>query len=235
MRLMTLSEMLANLRLEARLSADLAHGSHLTDRYISLLRRTQEEVYHSYQWPNLKVTETVTLSPGQRYAAYPAAIDFEGISRVWQKTVDGEWELLDYGIEAQELNDVDSEADERREDVLRWQNYLSLAAETINTNMFEVWPLPDREVEIRFEGKRKLLPLTNVETDRSTVDGVIVVLHAAAEILAGQKAEDAQLKIQKAQQRFDLMRQRTSSSNRNKIVPNGGSGRPYNPERFRIR
>lgn len=231
---MLLSEMLADLRLEARISADLAHGSHLQDRYIALLRRTQEEVYHAYQWPNLKVTQTVGLIPGQRYSEYPDKIAFEGVSRVWQQSTSGEWVPLAYGIEAEELNAVDSDAGERRENILRWQNYLSLDAEQINTNMFEVWPLPDRPVNIRFEGKRKLLPLVNPNTDRSTVDGVIVVLHAAAEILASQKSDDAPLKIQKAQQRFDLMRQRTTAPNRNPIVL-GGGGPHYNPDRFRVR
>lgn len=231
---MTLNEMLAELRLEARISADVAHGTHLQNRHIGLLRRTQEEVYHAYQWPNLKVTQTVTLAPGQRYSAYPDKIDFEGVSNVWQKSLSGEWVPLAYGIEAQELNDVDSEADERRENVARWQNYLSLDAEQINTNMFEVWPLPDRAVDVRFEGKRKLLPLANPNTDRSTVDGIIVVLHAAAELLAAQKSDDAPLKVQKAQQRFDLLRQRTSAPNSNPIVMGGGSA-PRNSERFRVR
>lgn len=234
MRLMTLNEMLAELRLEARLSADVAHGSHLVNRYIGLLRRTQEEVYHGYEWPNLKITQTTTVQAGQRYVTYPAAFDFEGINRVFQKGADGDWTELAYGINADDLNQIDSDANEQRDNIERWQNYLSLDAEQVNTNMMEVWPLPSREITLRFEGKRKLLPLQDQNTDRSTVDGIIVVLHAAAEILAGQKAEDAPLKLQKAQQRFDLMRQRTSNPNNNRIVPNSG-GRFYNPQRFRTR
>ena len=234
MRLMTLSEMLTELRLEARISADVAHGTHLQTRYTGLLRRTQEEVYHSYDWPNLNVVQSVTIAPGQRYATYPDSLDFEGIRAVFQQTADDDWQELDYGIDAQHLNVSDSDAGETSGNVASWQNYLSLSAEQVNTNMFEVWPLPDRAVTLRFEGKRKLFPLVDPETDRSTVDGVIVVLHAAAELLAGQKAEDATIKIQKAQQRFDLMRQRTTAPNKNKIVPNGGRA-TYNAQRFRVR
>jgi hypothetical protein len=236
-RLMLLSEMLTELRHEARISADAAHGLHLRNSHIALLRRTQEAVYHAYDWENLKVTANVTLAPGQRYSAYPEAFEFEGITGAFQKNLSGDYVPLGYGIGSGELNEIDSDADERREDPARWQNYLSLEAETINTNMFEIWPLPERETVIRFEGKRKLMPLTDPADDRSTVDGTIVVLHAASELLAAKNAEDAVLKIQKAQERFDLMKQRTAapSSAGNRTVPNNGGSGVYNPQRFRVR
>jgi len=233
-RLMTLADMLTELRQEAGISPDVAHGSHLQPKHIALLRRVQEDVYHNFDWPNLNVTQSVTIFAGQRYVAYPAAFDFEGVRNVYQKAPNGDWVPLAYGVGAAELNDVDSDADERRESPVRWQNYLSLAAEEINVNMAEVWPLPDREVVLRFEGKRKLMPLVNPDTDRSTVDGPVVVLQCAAELLARQKSEDAPIKIQKAQARMDSMRQRTSSPNSNITVPNNGtSGRTPGGQRFR--
>jgi hypothetical protein len=219
---MSLSEMLTDLRLEARISSDVAHGSHLQQRYVQLLRRIQEEVYLAYEWKNLDVTQDATVLAGQRYTEYPAHIAFEGIRRVFQKNTSGDWKPLAYGIGADQLNAVDSEADVRQENPLRWQNYLSLQAEQINTNMFEIWPLPSRSVAVRFEGRRKLLPLVNPATDSSTVDGPMVVLHAAGELLAGGKGEDAQLKIEKARQRFDLLKRNMATASNRVVVPNSG-------------
>lgn len=211
MRIMSLNEMLTELRYEARLSGDVSHGSHLTDRYVSLLRRTQEEIYDTYDWPMLNVTSSVAFLVGQRYSAYPANMDLTGVSKLEVK-MDGDegWAELTYGIEAEQLNQHDSDADERHERVLRWNHYLAPGAEVVNTNMFELWPLPTTGGMLRFSGKRKLNPLTDVNTDHSTLDGMAIVLHAAGEILAGQKAEDAQLKIQKAQAR--IMGQRQAQS-----------------------
>lgn len=202
MRIMSLNEMLTELRQEARLSADASHGTHLQERHISLLRRVQEEVYDTYDWPMLETSATVPFIAGQRYEAYPDLLDLNGINHAWVK-MDGDedWTPLTYGIHAAELNEFDSDADERNERVYRWAHYLADGAEVINTNMFEIWPLPSTGGTIRFEGKRKLRPLADVDTDYSTLDGMVVVLHAAAEILAGQKAEDADLKLQKAMAR----------------------------------
>jgi len=233
-RLMTLADMLTELRQEAGISPDVSHGSHLTPKHIGLLRRIQEEVYHDFDWPNLNINQTVTVFAGQRYVAYPDKLDFEGIREVFQKAPNGDWVTLGYGVSAEELNTVDSDADERRESPVRWQNYLSLVAEEINTNMAEIWPLPDREVVLRFEGKHKLMPLVNPDTDRSTVDGPVVVLHTAAELLARQRSEDAPLKIQKAQARMASLRQRTSAPNNSITIPNSGrAGRAPGGQRFR--
>lgn len=208
MRIMPLLEMLSELRFEARISADVAHGSHLQARHIALLRRVQDEVYHSFEWPWLNITVPATLTAGQRYLAYPAGLDQEGTDRVFARDPSGNWQKLTYGIGADELNLHDSDANVRKDTILRWQNYTTPEADPVNTNMLEVWPLPDRAVDMRFEGKRALAPLVDPNTDRSTVDGMVVVLHAAAEILAGQKADDAPLKLQKAQERHRLLKLR---------------------------
>lgn len=208
MRIMSLGEMLAELRHEARISSDVAHGTHLRDRYISLLRRVQEDVYLSYDWPALNVSATVDLIAGQRYAAYPSRFTYDGIMEAFAQNASGKWLPLTRGIGACELNAVDSDSGEQRAEVRRWQNYLSPDAEVVNTNMFEVWPVPNRDVRIRFQGQQKLKPLADADRDSSTVDGIIVVLHAASEILAGTKAEDASLKLQRAQERHRLLRQR---------------------------
>lgn len=217
MQIMTLKDMLDQLRMEARLSTNVAHGAHLTNSHVALLRRVQQELYDAYEWPALRTVQTVKVPAGARYKAYPEQVPFEGISKVYAKAPDGRFAELRYGIEVEHLNQYDSDNGARNSTVWRWQNYLSPEAETLNQNMFEVWPIPDRDTEFRFEAKRALFPLTNPETDTSTLDGPLIVLHAAVEILAAQKAEDVPVKLQKAQQRFDNLKRRQSAPDTRRV------------------
>ena len=225
-----LSEMLTELRHEARLSSSVSHGSHLEDRHISLLRRVQQALYDSYDWPVLQGVETVTIAAGLRHGAYPARTSFEGIESVYCR-MEGEtdWYPLTYGIEPDHLDQFDSDAGETGERVMRWQHHQPPEAERTLTDMFEVWPLADRDAQLRFERKRKLDKLVDRNTDYSTIDGLSIVLHAAAEILAGQKAEDADLKLQKAIRRVEMMRARQASADNRRVTL--GLGRPT-PERM---
>lgn len=236
MRIMSLNEMLSELRHEARLSSDASHGIHLQERHIALLRRIQEEVFDTYDWPMLETSGTVDIAAGQRYGAYPEKLDLSGINQVFVK-MDGDedWsDPLTYGIQAEHLNDYDSDADERHEQVYRWAHYLAEEAEVVNTNMFEIWPLPSTAGKLRFEGTRKLLPLSDPDKDYSTLDGMVIVLHAAAEILAGQKAEDADLKLNKAASRQAGLRQSQSAPD-NRRVSLFPQARPEHDQRFKHR
>lgn len=212
MQILTLNDLLTRLRMEARISTNVAHGSHQTETYIALLRRVQEELYAEYDWPMLQTSQIVTVPKWARRAAYPTDLNFEGVKEVHAKSQAGKWFPLTYGIGTVELNQVDSDANENRPEIAKWSHYLSHGAEVLNQAMFEVWPIPDRDVELRFSGKRKLYPLVDADSDYTTLDGPTIALFAASEILAGQKAEDAQLKLAKAQARLDQMRRRQSAA-----------------------
>jgi hypothetical protein len=224
-RIMQLSEMLTMLRAEARISPNVAHGTHLTPGYIAMLGRVQEEIYDAYHWPLLQSVGTVDLAPGERYSAYPEILDYAGIEGAYARSQGTNWRPLEFGIGIDQYNRVDSDAGDRAERVERWRPYLSPQAEQVHQNMFEVWPVPSTETSIRFRGKRKLLPLNNEATDSSTVDGPLIVLHAAAEILAGQKAEDAGLKLEKAKSRFQNLKARQGAQdNRTLNLASTGGG-----------
>jgi hypothetical protein len=212
MRIMSLGEMLTDLRHEARLSADPAHGTHLRARYISLLARIQEELYDSYEWPSLQGFESVRVAAGARYSAYPDRTTNNGVLHVYAKPLnETQYRPLTYGIDIEQLNTKDSDAGERDDPIQRWEHYIPDGTEVISNNMFQVWPIPLTDTVIRFERKRALAPLSDTDQHSSTLDGPAIILHAAAEILAGQGAADAQLKLGKATTRVDLLRAREAS------------------------
>ena len=235
MRYMTLAEMRDELRDEANISRNVAHGVTQTDQQNRLLRRVQEDLYLNFDWPHLQAVTTVPVGMIQRYIGYPDTFAFEGINQAWWALdTDSQWTPLAYGIGAAEMNEVDSDSGGTRTSVKRWQNYMQPAADeepadddppitgdTLN-NMFEVWPVPTDGGMVRFEGKRKLFPLVT-DAQTSTLDGPLIVLHAAAEILARQKSEDATLKLQMGRERLRLLRLRQTVNDTRQSNLSGGS------------
>ena len=225
MRYMQLSEMLSDLRAEARLSLNVAHGSQLADSHRRLLRRVQEDLWLSLDWPHLNMNQTKAVTAGTRYTTYADRFTFEGIGAIESRDSANDWRTLIYGIEQEHLNYKDSDADERDFPVQRWQNYLASAAETINSNMLELWPIPDRDITLRFYGKRALFPIVE-DAHVSTIDGPLIVLHAAFELRSSQNAKDAEVKLQRAKDRERMLRLRQSS---NKNKPRNMGGQPEGP------
>lgn len=215
MRYMTLTDMLDELRAEAGISQNVSHGVTQINPHKALLRRVQEELYLSFDWPHLQTSAVVDVDAGTRFDAYPENFVFEGVKEVWCKDLDtagARWLPVEYGIGSDELNAIDSDEDERKYPTARWQNYVNGEDDETNQNMYEVWPVVDRNVRFRFVGRRALFPLIDGE-DKSTIDAPTIILHAAAEILAKQKSEDASLKLGKAQERRRLLGIRQSASN----------------------
>lgn len=221
MRFMTLTEMLTELRGEIGVSQNIAHGVLSQAPQSALLRRVQEDLYLGYDWPHITTSATVTILAGGRYSAYPVAFDFPGINEVWAKSPTGKWIELTYGIGSDQLNFVDSDSGAQAGLVSRWQNYMQPDTDT-NNNMFEVWPVPNLDTTFRFIGKRKLYDLTTGDK-KSTLDGPMIVLAAAAEILAKQKSEDAGLKLQKGLDRARLLKLRQAKTNNEPINMSGGA------------
>ena len=214
---MSLADLLSDLRAEAGLSQNVAHGVTLVEPHKALLRRIQEELWLAFDWPHLNTHVNLPMNPGQRYYAYPPGVAFEGIKGVSGREVGQmEWQALGYGISERQLNQVDSDSGRQRSPIRRWQNYISPAAENINSNMFEVWPIPSHAETLRFKVKRELFPLL-ADSDLSTIDGPLVVLHAAAEILARNKSEEAGLKLQKAAERRKAIGLRQAASDTRRV------------------
>jgi len=205
MRYMTLTELLLEFRAEAGLSQNAAHGVHLDAPHRALLRRIQEQEWINWDWPHLLGSTVVDVPAGQRYTAYPAGVQFEGIRKVYGLN-DGHWMPVRYGIEPVHLNRADSDAGVEDWPVERWQNYTALDG-SFASNMFELWPVPEQATKIRFHGKRALGPLTD-DAHMTTIDGPLIALAAAAEVLAKAKSEDAPAKYRAAAQRRNLLKTR---------------------------
>jgi hypothetical protein len=220
---MTLAEMLEGLRIEARISTNASHGLNLREPHTYLLNRVQSDLYLNYDWPSLKTLEYADISAGQRYVAIPEGLSFESLETIFAPDLTAKYRPMRQGITNVEINmrDPDNVSD-REFPPVAWANYIDATAES-NHNMIELWPVTDRATRLLFKGRR--VPATLVDDDdRSTLDAYAIIMHAAAEILAGQKAEDAALKLDKAKERVRMLRIRQSDGNNKPTLLSGRPG-----------
>lgn len=194
----TLLSLLQDFHAEIRASSNAAHNTATRENHVRLLQRVQEWLYDENDWPHLRVSRRLNLQAGQRYYSPPEEIDVDRIETV-QVRYGGEWVDMDPGIGAAHFRTYDSDADERSWPVCRWAPH--------EDSEIEIWPVPSEtanettlEAMLRVTGLRKLNPLV-ADDDRSDIDGMLIVLYAAAEELASRGAADAELKLRAAQQR----------------------------------
>lgn len=221
---MTLTEMVAELRAETGISQNVAHGVASLEPQKALLRRVQEDLYLAHDWPHLKTEALKDVDAGTRYLELPTTFDFEGVEQVFVRDTSGDWTPVGYGISPFDYNDYDPEADERSDPILRWQSYFQ-NVDDVSTRMFEVWPLPLTDTKLLFRGRRAILPLT-ADDKTSTLDGPMIVLFAAAEILGRQKAEDAPIKLQRAMDRLKWLKTRQRQPDTRQANMSGGNAAP---------
>jgi hypothetical protein len=217
---LTLDEMLNDLRAEANISLLPGHNTASRDAHIVLLRRVQRELWLQHTWPDQIVYRDVPIAAHQAYYEYPSDLDFEAIQIAWVNDT-AEWVPLGYGITPE---DRDIYADDFYEGTPeKYQHY------TDNEDQFELWPIPDATSKVRFKGMRRVAKLVEAK-DKSTLDGTLIVLFAASELLAQAKNELAGLKQQKATAYFHRLRGMLSSQKTAPFVIGGGgqpaTGRP---------
>ena len=211
-----LSEMLNDLRAESNIS--LAPGHNLASRnaHIILLRRVQRELWLQNTWPDQIVYRDTFTGAGQRTYEYPDDIDFESIQEAWidpggvTGNASKTFIWLDYGIGPDEVNENVASGQPER-----WQHYSD------NEDQFELWPVPDGLYTVRFKGMKRLGRLVE-DTDKSTLDGTLIVLYAASELLAQAKNDLAPVKQQKAIAYYQRLRGMLSAQKTEPFVMGGG-------------
>ena len=209
-----LQQLVQDLRAEAGHSLNAAHGLNQVDTLKHLLRRTQEELWITYDWPDRMIYREVDITAGNRFVKYPQDMPFNQVNRLWAVT-GTQYLPMDYQITPELLSIYNPLAGHRGWPARRWQHNVDDPTE------FEIWPPPNQNGRIRMFGQKSLQPLL-ADTDTCTVDGVSLVMFAAAEVLARQKQEDAQIKLQKAQSFTRKLLSQQGSAKKKPFVLGGG-------------
>ena len=211
-----LQVMVKNLRAEAGHSLSVAQGVNNVETLKYLLARTQEELWTAFLWPELKLRAPVPLAPGQYSYPYHADLPFDLVREVWTAPAGSQegahWTPVDYGIDNEDFILADGTNSERSDPVCFW--------DADGPANFRVWPTPDTSARLRFVGQKRLNPLI-ADSDVSTLDSTVIVLLTAADLLARAKAEDADIKMQKAQRHLTKLLGNKINA-KNKVTTLGG-------------
>jgi len=211
---LTLEQLIYNLRSEVGQSTNPAVSRSTRDRFVTLLNRVQRRLYADFEWPFLNIYRDIAMQAGSRYYDFPEDIDMDRAVRFEVKW-GGLWQRVGNKITNQNLNEYDSDANDRSDPVWRWDYYLEDGS---SEPQIEVWPIPANnavastlEGYVRVHGIQKL---TNMVEDDDTclIDGDLLVLYAAAEILARMKSSDATAKLENANSLYVKLKGRSTPS-----------------------
>lgn len=212
----TLAGLVTAVRSEAGHALTVSQGLNAVETLKHLIRRTEYELWVSFQWPHLKIRTQVTTVPGQYLYEYPVELGFDQIREAWFADQNSaSWRPLEYGIPEPCITGDGKNS--RNGTIELWEDGQE-------DNKFRVWPTPDRAGYVRLVGMRSLNNMIS-DTDFCTLDPTLITLFVAYELLSRAKAEDAQEKLQKAQRHLQkLLAMRVSAKHK---VSTFGSSRGH--------
>ncbi len=221
---MTLGDMLVALRAEVGHALSPALGVHTRDTQIYILKRTQRELWESYDWPFLRTVKAIDFGVGQRHADVPPPIDGTRIKRVyWQtKTTPAgvDWYPMEYSADLDTTDEAQDMSPDDSGDPYLWR--CAWDADR-NAHVMGIWPIPTVVVTLKCVGIRSLNPLV-ADADLSTLDGSLIVQMAAVEILGRQDSKDAKLRQTRAVQYLQRLRGEQMGARRRPFILGRGEG-----------
>jgi len=194
----TLLNLRRDLRAETGQSLSPAQGVQSQETQDIQLDRQQRELWEQFEWPHLRYWVDVPALKNQSIYSYPNSMPFDQINRIYfAASGNDNWKALQYGLRAFDLSPTTAQVGSPA----RWGNKVSVDTDgkTNPIGQVELLPVPSSDGILRFEGQAPCNPLV-ADDDTCVIDSKAIVLFAAAEILATQKAEAAALKLQKANQ-----------------------------------
>jgi hypothetical protein len=198
-------ELIYDLRAELERNTDPAAGVGDLQSLRRHLQRTYETIYDDYDWPHLTVTNSVSLSAGQRFYDVPATLDYDKLVEIrlfWNSLPTP----ISRGISLDDFATYNSDDDDRSDPVQKWDIRYTDIKEQI-----EVWPIPATSGDsINFIGKRKFTQLVD-DADRCLIDDHVVVLSAAVELLPEKSAGKLKLKLAALQSRYNRIKGRSKA------------------------
>lgn len=214
----TLTQIVTMVRAEAGHSLSAAQGQNTVDTVKALIARTQVELWTAYQWPTLKIRADTQTQQGGYLYDFPDGFSFEQVREVWTaQDKSYNWTPVNYGINESCIapGGTNSQAGDP---VQLW--------DVDGDDQFRIWPTPSTgNYFVRMVGMKVYTPLV-ADADMSSIDATAIALFVAAELLARAKAEDASMKLQKAQ-KYTLALMGNSITSKRKVATLG-SGAPSN-------
>jgi hypothetical protein len=202
---------LANLRnevlIEAGFSTETGHATAIAPRINQLLQRHQRMMMKENDWPAVGGYEaTVTIAADASTGTLPSNLTYTDIGSAYV-LYGTQWLPLKLGIGPEERSIYSSA--QRSVPIQKWEL-------VPGTTTFEVWPIGSVEQTVRFQGNKSLGAFSS-DSDTCTLDGDVLVLRVAAEILGRDKKEDAALKLRAAKELTEAILKRDGGTKAGQI------------------
>lgn len=168
------------------------------------INRVYTTLYMAYDWPHLReVFPKKTLNPGERFYDFDTNLNVERVEevKVW---FNGQAYGIERGINVEDYNLYDPDADARSDPALKWDvRYV----ESAGKEQIEIWPIPATTQQVQFIGIRTI-PRLVADADKCLLDDDLVVLFTAAPIVKRQKQQDGEDMLAAAQAHFAKLTKR---------------------------
>lgn len=171
--------------IEAGFSTESGHATYSEDRLNHLIARTERLMASEYDWPVIHVEESVVIAANTRFVNLPSTISVSEIDTVHVYYGD---DLLPVHMGIGAVQRSLYKTTQRATPIMRWEP---------NETQFEVWPIGGAEQTMLFGGQKAPGAYAD-DTSTCTLDGDVIVLRVAAEILGRDRKEDAALKLEQA-------------------------------------
>lgn len=228
MRGTSLVQLLTKYRSESRMSRNVAHNAADRDRQVEHIQTVQEWLWEDFDWPMLRVSRTVEIAAGQNTYDMPDDLHLDRTQKA-ELWYGGRYLPLTNGIDARHYSTFNPALDQRSWPITNWR--------IAEDEQLEVWPMPSQDYDattleghIKLTGIRKLRPLI-ADTDVADLDDQLIVMFCAAEVLAATGAKDANLKLDKANKRYNKLR---GNQQRRRVTSMFGGQQSQRPERIPI-
>ena len=223
MQTATLARLVTEVRAEAGHAMTPSQGLNAIDSLKHLIRRTEQELWTAFAFPTLVTRWDIRVLPGQVEYQYPADMQYEQIRHVfWASPNSTQWHPVEFGIPEDAVMPYGEASKVQTGATIQvWDTYFNTDA---GESRIRIWPTPTGEGTMRLKGVKALNCLID-DADCCTLDPTCIILFASAELLTRAKAEDAQLKTQKAQRHLTKLLA-NNVSNKQKVSTFGSSRGP---------
>lgn len=188
--------------IETRVSTVNGQSAQMPDRIRQLLNRFERDYATRFSWKSRRFEAQVTVPANTATATLPSGMSFTMVSEVWCQS-GSDWLPVAHGIGAAERSLYPTGT--TGSPICRWE------VQSADPQTFEVWPVSAQAEVLRFTAERAAGQMVN-DGDLCVLDGDLLVLRAAAEILKPTDMKDAQDKARQAEELAFAIQTREAST-----------------------
>lgn len=194
----TLAEIRQAVRGEAGMSLSATTGAQGDAILTQRINTAQRHLATEYHWPELQIEQDLPIIAGDVIYAFPTHLGLNETMEVWVN-YGADWQKVTYGIGLYERSSYGT--NEVGWPIQRWE---VKTTDVDDTQEIEVWPKPSQGGTLRFTGQKAVADMA-ADTDRSSIDYLVIAYYVAGLELAKRGKQDAEVMLSAARRRAETL------------------------------